>query len=62
MVEADKANAANLLYFGGDGTVTTANGFGELIGGEAITFHGPAAVWCIASAVSQNVRVIEGLK
>jgi hypothetical protein len=58
MVEAASANTG--IIYVGDSTVTTAIGFGELAAGQVITIQGAAAVYCIASAASQAVRVLEG--
>lgn len=61
MLEADKANGANLLYFGSTTGVTTASGFGELAIGEVLTIPGGAAIYAISGAASQAVRVLTGL-
>lgn len=61
MLEADKANSTNLLYFDGVTGVTTASGFGELAAGETLTIPGGGAVYSISGAASQAVRVLVGL-
>lgn len=61
MLEADKANAANLLYFGATTGVTTASGFGELAAGEVLTIPGGGAICAVSGAAAQSVRVLVGM-
>lgn len=60
-IQADKANTG-IIYIGGDTTVATATGFGELAAGEVTSIPGSAAVYCISGAAAQAVRVLTGLK
>ena len=65
-VQALTANTG--LIYVGDVTVTTAQGFGELVGtdgdgkarGDSIELETSAAVYCISGTASQHVRVLEG--
>lgn len=52
-------NGATDLYFGKDGTVTTANGFGKIVAGQAWDSEYTGAVWAIGSAAVGDLRVME---